>query len=40
VLRGLKLPEVNNQAEMLSGDAGAVAEQIVGLLRARGLLKE
>ena len=40
VLRGLKLPEVNNQAEMLSGDAGSVAEQIVGLLRARGLLKE
>jgi electron transfer flavoprotein beta subunit len=40
VLRGLKLPEVANRAEMLSGDAGQVAEQIVGLLRARGLVKE
>jgi hypothetical protein len=32
-------PQASGQAEMLTGDAGDVADQIVDLLRARGLVK-
>ncbi|MGO9964035.1 MAG: electron transfer flavoprotein subunit beta/FixA family protein [Acidimicrobiales bacterium] len=39
VVRRMHRPETSSQAEMLTGDAGAVADQIVGLLRARGLVK-
>ena len=39
VLRRVRRPEVSGHAEMLGGSAGDVAGQIVGLLRARGLVK-
>lgn len=39
VVRGMHRPEANHQAEMLTGSAGDVADQIVGLLRARGLVQ-
>lgn len=39
VVRRMHRPEKSGQAEMLTGDAGAVADQIVALLRARGLVK-
>jgi electron transfer flavoprotein beta subunit len=39
VVRRMHRPETSGQAEMLTGDAAAVADQIVGLLRARGLVK-
>jgi electron transfer flavoprotein beta subunit len=38
VLRSVHLPEAAGRAEMLAGDAREVAEQIAGLLRARGLM--
>ncbi len=38
-IRRLYPPETSAHAEMLEGDAGAVAERIVELLRARGLVK-
>jgi electron transfer flavoprotein beta subunit len=39
VIRRMHGRETTGQAEMLSGSAEEVADQIVGLLRARGLLK-
>ena len=39
VVRRMHRSETNGQAEMLTGNAGAVADQIVALLRARGLVK-
>jgi electron transfer flavoprotein beta subunit len=39
VLRRMHRPQASGQAEMLTGDAGDVADQIVDLLRARGLVK-
>ena len=39
VVRRMYKPEETGRAEMLSGSAGEVAEQILGLLRARGLVK-
>ncbi len=39
VVRRMHRPETSGQAEMLTGNAGAVADQILGLLRARGLVK-
>ncbi|MGO9335451.1 MAG: electron transfer flavoprotein subunit beta/FixA family protein [Acidimicrobiales bacterium] len=39
VLRRMHRPEATGHAEMLTGGAGDVADQIVGLLRARGLVK-
>ncbi len=39
VVRRMRRPETSGQAEMLTGDAAAVADQILGLLRARGLVK-
>lgn len=39
VVRRMHRPEASHQAEMLTGSAGDVADQIVGLLRARGLVK-
>jgi electron transfer flavoprotein beta subunit len=39
VVRRMHRPETSDQAEMLEGSAGEVADQIVGLLRARGLVK-
>ncbi|MGA3351765.1 MAG: electron transfer flavoprotein subunit beta/FixA family protein [Acidimicrobiales bacterium] len=39
LVRRLHLPERTGQAEMLAGSAGEVAEQIVGMLRTRGLVK-
>ncbi len=38
-VRRLYVPEATGHAEMLDGDAGAVAGRIVELLRTRGLLK-
>jgi electron transfer flavoprotein beta subunit len=38
-VRRLNRPGATGRAEMMTGDAGEVAGQIVGLLRARGLLK-
>jgi hypothetical protein len=35
----MQRPETSGQAEMLTGSAGDVADQIVSLLRARGLVK-
>lgn len=39
VVRRMHRPETNGQAEMFTGNAGAVADQIAALLRARGLVK-
>jgi len=39
IVRRMHRPEESGQAEMLTGDSGAVADQIVALLRARGLVK-
>ena len=39
VVRRMHRPEASGHAEMLTGSAGDVADQIVGLLRARGLVK-
>jgi len=39
VVRRMYRPEQGGQAEMLTGTPGEVAEQIIGLLRARGLVK-
>jgi len=39
VVRRMQRPETSGQAEMLTGSAGDVADQIVSLLRARGLVK-
>ncbi len=39
VVRRMHRPEESGHAEMLTGGAGEVADQIVGLLRARGLVK-
>ena len=39
VVRRMHRPEATGHAEMLTGSAGDVADQIVGLLRARGLVK-
>lgn len=39
VPRRLCLPEASGRAEMLSGSAGEVADQVVDLLRSRGLVK-
>jgi electron transfer flavoprotein beta subunit len=39
VLRRMHGTETTGRAEMLTGDAGDVADQIVELLRARGLLR-
>ena len=39
VVRRMHRPEMSGHAEMLTGNAGAVADQIVDLLRARGLVK-
>jgi electron transfer flavoprotein beta subunit len=38
-VRQMRRPEVTGHAEMLTGDADAVAAKIAGLLRARGLVK-
>ena len=39
VVRRMHRPEATGQAEMLTGSAVDVADQIMGLLRARGLVK-
>ncbi len=39
VVRRVHRPEASGKAEMMTGSAGEVAGQIVGLLRARGLVK-
>jgi len=39
IVRRMRRPEESGKAEMLTGSAGEVAEQIMGLLRARGLVK-
>jgi electron transfer flavoprotein beta subunit len=39
VVRRVHGPEATGKAEMMTGGAGEVAERIVGLLRARGLVK-
>ncbi len=39
VVRRMHQPEETGHAEMLTGNAADVADQIVGLLRARGLVK-
>ncbi len=38
-VRRMRRPEVAGRAELLTGDADAVAEKIAGLLRERGLVK-
>jgi electron transfer flavoprotein beta subunit len=40
VVRRMHQPEATGQAEMLTGSAADVADQIVDLLRARGLVKK
>jgi electron transfer flavoprotein beta subunit len=39
IVRRMHRPEETGHAEMLAGSAGEVADQILGLLRARGLVK-
>jgi len=39
VVRRMHRPATSHQAEMLTGSAGDVADQIIGLLRARGLVR-
>ena len=39
LLRRVRRPEATGKAEMMTGSAGEVAGRIVGLLRARGLVK-